>query len=131
MGSVILKVIVGAVIYLLVGVLYFYVHDIGVVYYKSHVGFTDRGAAIGGTAELTFYFFIFANLIVFFMPKVMLKLLVIAVMLSVVLFYFLPDNPVRAFAYGGLTTSMSVLAFVLRLTINRWLSRNSYGRVTR
>ncbi|MCO8309920.1 hypothetical protein [Pseudomonas mandelii] len=124
MGSVILKVFVGFVIYLLVGVLYFYVHDIGVVYYKSHVGFTDRGAAIGGTAELTFYFFILANFIVFFVPKVLLKLLVIAVMLSVVLFYFLPDNPVRAFAYGGLTTSMSLLALVLRLIIERWRSKS-------
>jgi hypothetical protein len=124
MGSVILKVFVGAIVYLLVGVLYFYVHDIGVVYYKSHVGFTDRGVAIGGTAELIFYFFILTNFIVFFVPKVLLKLLVMAVMLSIVLFYFLPDNPVRAFAYGGLTTSMSVLALVLRLTIDRWLSRS-------
>ncbi|WP_238541195.1 hypothetical protein [Pseudomonas sp. GM18] len=119
-----MKVLVGAVIYLLVGVLYFYVHDIGVVYYKSHVGFTDRGVAIGGTAELTFYFFILINFIVFFIPKVLLKLLVIAGMLGVVLFYFLPDNPVRAFAYGGLTTSMSVLALVLRLKIERWRSRS-------
>lgn len=45
-------------------------------------------------------------------------------MLSVVLFYFLPDNPVRAFAYGGLTTSMSFLAFVLRLNFERWHSRS-------
>lgn len=119
MGSVILKGFVGAVIYLLVGVLYFYVHDIGVVYYKSHMGLTDRGAAIGGAAELTFYFFTLANFIVFFVPKVLLKLLVIAVMLSVVLFYFLPDNPVRAFAYGGLTTSMSLLALVFRLIIEK------------
>lgn len=119
-----MKVFVGAIVYLLVGVLYFYVHDIGVVYYKSHVGFTDRGVAIGGTAELIFYFFILTNFIVFFVPKVLLKLLVMAVMLSIVLFYFLPDNPVRAFAYGGLTTSMSVLALVLRLTIDRWLSRS-------
>lgn len=39
----IVKVIIGAAIYLLVGFLYFYVHDVGVVYYKLHVGFTDRG----------------------------------------------------------------------------------------
>ncbi|WP_242489533.1 hypothetical protein [Pseudomonas sp. TH06] len=120
----IVKVIIGAAIYLLVGFLYFYVHDVGVVYYKLHVGFTDRGAAIGGVAELVFYFFIFVNFIIFFIPRVLFKLLGIAVMLSVVLFYFLPDNPVRAFAYGGLTTSMSFLAFVLRLNFERWHSRS-------
>ncbi|AMS15258.1 hypothetical protein PUP66_00375 [Pseudomonas chlororaphis] len=120
-----LKIFAGAVVYFLVGVLYFFVHDFGVAYYKENMGgFTDRGAAIGGTAELTFYFFIFVNFVVFFVPKIYLKILLLVLMLGVVLFYFLPDNPVRAIAYGGLTASMSGLALVARLVVERWGGRN-------
>ena len=56
-----LRCLAGLTIYLLVDVLYFFVHDYGVACYKLHMGgFTARGAAIGITAELTFYFFILA-----------------------------------------------------------------------
>ncbi|WLG84804.1 hypothetical protein PSH97_27655 [Pseudomonas cucumis] len=124
METMIVKVLSGVVVYLLVGVLYFFVHDFGVDFYKEHMGgFTDRGAAIGGTAELTFYFFIFMNFIVFFMPRLSLKILFIVLMLGVVLFYFLPDNPVRAIAYAGLTVCMSILALVARLIVDRWFAR--------
>jgi hypothetical protein len=121
-----LKILAGLVIYLLVGVLYFFVHDYGVALYKSHMGgFTARGASIGITAELTFYFFIFVNMVVFALPKLTAKILAIAFMVAVVLFYFLPENPVRAMAYSGLTSSMSLLALIARSTVERLISRRN------
>lgn len=51
-----LKIFVGWVVYLLVGVFYFAVHDYGVDFYKTHMGgFTARGVGVGITAELTFF----------------------------------------------------------------------------
>ena len=120
----ILKIVVGLIIYLLVGVLYFFVHDYGVDFYKTHMGgFTARGVGIGVTAELTFYFFIFINLIVFLVPKLAIKLVLLGAMVGIVLLYFLPENPVRAMAYSGLTSSMSLLALVSRLMADRLISR--------
>jgi len=116
----ILRVTLGLIIYLLVIALYFIVHDYGVVFYKTHMGgFTARGVAIGGTAELTFYFFIFVNIVVFVMPMLVAKIVPIVLMVAIVLFYFLPENPVRAMAYSGLTFSMSILALVTRLIVDR------------
>ncbi|MBD9546137.1 MULTISPECIES: hypothetical protein [unclassified Pseudomonas] len=121
-----LKVLAGLVIYLLVGVVYFFVHDYGVALYKLHAGgFTARGVSIGITAELTFYFFIFVNMVVFVLPKLAAKIVAIMFMVAVVLFYFLPENPVRAMAYSGLTSSMSLLALVARLIVDRLISRRN------
>ena len=119
-----LKIIAGLVVYLLVGVLYFFVHDYGVAFYKLHSGgFTARGASIGITAELTFYFFILMNMVVFVLPKLAAKIIAIVFMVAVILFYFLPENPVRAMAYSGLTSSMSLLALVARSVVDRLISR--------
>lgn len=126
-----LKILAGLVIYLLVGVIYFFVHDYGVAFYKLHMGgFTARGASIGITAELAFYFFILVNMVVFVLPKLSAKIVVIVFMVAVVLFYFLPENPVRAMAYSGLTSSMSLLALVARSIVYRLISRrnSSSGR---
>ncbi|PCR98144.1 hypothetical protein CP336_00550 [Pseudomonas fluorescens] len=118
------KVIVGLPVYLLVGALYFFVHDFGVVFYKAHMGgFTDRGVGTGITAELTFYFFIVVNAAVFFMPWHSIKLGLIAVMVGVIMLYFLPDNPVRAMAYSALTSVMSLLALSVRWMVEQQISR--------
>lgn len=126
-----LKNLAGLFIYLLVGVLYFFVHDFGVAFYKLHMGgFTARGVSIGIAAELTFYFFILINLVVFALPKLASKIVVIVFMVAVILFYFLPENPVRAMAYSGLTSSMSLLALVGHSLVDRVISRrnSSSGR---
>jgi hypothetical protein len=121
-----LKILAGLVIYLLVGVIYFFVHDFGVAFYKLHMGeFTARGASIGITAELTFYFFILMNMVVFVLPKLAAKIAAIIFMVAVILFYFLPENPVRAMAYSGLTSSMSLLALVGRSIVDRLISRRN------
>ncbi|WP_024652732.1 hypothetical protein [Pseudomonas syringae] len=122
----IFKIIAGLIAYLLVVVLYFFVHDYGVDFYKTHMGgFTARGVGVGITAELTFYFFIFVNFIVFWIPRILFKLFVIGLMVGVVLLYFLPENPVRAMAYGALTGSMSIVAIVARLMAERLISRSA------
>ncbi|MCD5989322.1 hypothetical protein KDX30_15600 [Pseudomonas sp. CDFA 553] len=119
-----LKIFVGWVVYLLVGVLYFAVHDYGVDFYKTHMGgFTARGVGVGITAELTFYFFILTNFVIFWIPKILVKLLVIGLMVGTVLLYFLPENPVRAIAYGVITGTMSMVAIVARLMAERLISR--------
>jgi len=118
------KVIAGLSVYLLVGALYVFAHDFAVVFYKAHMGgFTDRGVGIGITAELTFYFFIVVNAAVFFIPGLSAKLVSIALMVSVILLYFLPDNPVRAMAYSALTSVMSLLALSVRWMVERQISR--------
>lgn len=123
-----LKILAGLVIYLLVGVLYFFVHDYGVAVYKLHMdGFTARGASIGITAELAFYFFILVNTVVFVLPKLAAKIVAIVFMVAVILFYFLPGNPVRAIAYSGLTSSMSLLALVARSIVDRLISRRNFS----
>jgi hypothetical protein len=118
------KVIAGLSVYLLVGALYVVVHDFAVVFYKAHMGgFTDRGVGIGVTAELTFYFFIVVNAAVFFIPGLSAKLVSIALMVSVILLYFLPDNPVRAMAYSALTSVMSLFALSVRWMVEQQISR--------
>jgi hypothetical protein len=125
------RAFMGVGVYLLVGGFYFLLHDYGVAFYKLHMGgFTARGASIGITAELTFYFFILVNMVVFVLPKLAAKIVAIVFMVAVVLFYFLPENPVRAMAYSGLTSSMSLLALVARSIVDRLISRrnSSSGR---
>ena len=126
-GVQVAKITFGAIAYVLVIVLYVFVHDIGVSFYKERMGgFTARGVAIGITAELMFGFFIFINVVVFVLPRMALKFATIALMVAIVLFYFLPENPVRAMAYSMLTGGMSVIALftrslVHRLIVRRWL----------
>ncbi|WP_426203330.1 hypothetical protein [Pseudomonas sp. TWP3-1] len=118
------KVIGGLIVYLLVGALYVFVHDFGVGFYKAHMGdFMDRGVGIGITAELTFYFFIVVNAAVFFIPGFLAKLVSIALMVGVIMLYFMPDNPVRAMAYSALTSGMSLLALSVRWMVERQISR--------
>jgi cytochrome b subunit of formate dehydrogenase len=73
-----------------------------------------------------FGFFIFINVVVFVLPRMALKFATIVLMVAIVLFYFLPENPVRAMAYSMLTGGMSVIALftrslVHRLIVRRWL----------
>lgn len=113
----------GLIIYVLIGVIYFFVHDYSVALYKAYVGgFTSSGVAVGGTAELMFYLFIFVNSIVFFIPRIIRKCVLLVLMVALVMVYFLPEHPIRALAYSGLTFSMSVLALVIRL----WVDRQSF-----
>ena len=113
----------GLVVYIVVGVLYFFVHDYGVALYKTYAGgFTARGVSIGGTAELMFYLFIFVNGVVFFMPTLFSKFVPLVLMVALVLIYFLPEHPIRAMAYSGLMFSMGVLAIVMR----SWAERQSF-----
>ena len=61
-GAQVAKITFAAIAYILVIVLYVFVHDLGVSFYKERMGgFTTRGVAIGITAELMFGFFIFIN----------------------------------------------------------------------
>lgn len=67
MDAMNLKALLGLIVYVLVGIIYFFVHDYSVALYKSYVGgFASSGVAVGGTAELMFYLFIFVNSIVFY-----------------------------------------------------------------
>ena len=43
--------------------------------------------------------------------------------MGIVLLYFLPENPVRAIAYGVITGTMSMVAIVARLMAERLISQ--------
>jgi hypothetical protein len=117
-----LSFFLGLVIYLLVFVLFFFMHDYSVRLYEAYVGFTSRGVSIGGSAELMFYLFVFVNGFVFFMPTLVSKFVLLVFMVALVLFYFLPEHPIRGMAYSTWTFSMSVLALVIR----SWIESHSF-----
>ena len=56
------------------------------------------------------------------MPTLFSKFVPLMLMVALVLFYFLPEHPIRAMAYSGLPFSMGVLAIAMR----SWADRQSF-----
>ena len=105
---------IGLVPHLIVCVIYVPLHNYGVdLYIDMYGGLTSRGVGIGMTPDLMVQYFVLMNAITFFIFNIKLKLVFVAFMLALILFYFLPHYPVRAMAYtlmGGILTFSAIFA---------------------
>lgn len=124
MGSVTIRFLAGISIYASLLIFSVYVHDYGVGRYQAYMcGFTARGVGIGMATHSARYLFLLTNIFVFIIPNLYGKLTVITAAVIFMLWYFLPEHPVRAIAYSGFTGCMSIFALVVRAGIERLFSR--------
>lgn len=112
--------------YVAIGVSYVPLHDMLVDIYLSLYGeLTSRGVNIGMTNVLMFQLFVLVSLIVFVTRNIKLKFVIVLLMTSLIIFYFLPRHPVRAMAYSAQGGFLSIAAIVLREAVDRWLARKT------
>lgn len=103
----------GLIAHLTACVLYVALNYYCVTLYKHLAGgLTSRDVAIGIAMYLIFYFFIFMNALIAFIPKVKIKLIFVFLMMGLILFYLLPQHPVRAMFYSMFTGSLTVIAVI-------------------
>lgn len=116
--------LVGLLPHLIVCALYVPLHNYGVdVYIDLYGGLTSRGIGIGMTSELMVQYFVVMNAVVFFTPKFKFKLISIFLMLTIILYYFLPHYPVRAMAYTMMGSSLTLAAIFISQLFDRLFFR--------
>lgn len=114
-------------------VLYIVINGYAVPIYKALAGdLTSRGVAIGMAMYLIFYFFVFLNTVLIFIRGLAIKCGVVVFMMLSILFYLLPQYPVRAIAYcalaGGLTLFAILLTHGLHWMLSRWRRAQEVAR---
>ncbi|RON03968.1 hypothetical protein [Pseudomonas brassicacearum] len=112
-------------------VAYAFLNDAVVSAYKAfNGGFTTRGVAIGMASYALFYIFLAVNLMIALMPNLVAKLLLLSVMVGFILFWMLPENPLRALFYGVAQGCVTLLAILATEVIElRWIQRAFIRRV--
>jgi len=105
-------------------VAYAFLNDAVVVAYKAfNGGFTTRGVGIGIAHYMFIYIFFGVNLVVALIPNLWLKLGILALMVSFILYTMVPDNPLRALFYtvaqGGVTLLAILVTQVIELRLER------------
>jgi hypothetical protein len=119
------RLLIGMAVYVAAGVLSIYIHDYGVGQYQTYMGgFTARGVGIGMATHSARYLFLITNIFVFAIPNLHGKLTTIATTAIFLLWYFLPDHPIRAIAYSGFTVCMSMFALIARAGIDQLFFRS-------
>lgn len=117
--------IIGLVVHGMACVLYIVMNGYAVPVYKAYaVGLTSRGVAIGMGMYFIFYFFVFLNFVLVFIHRLAIKFGVAIFMMLSILFYMLPQYPVRGMAYctlaGGLTVSAILVTRSVGAAFTRW-----------
>lgn len=116
------RIAVGLFVHFCACVAYVVLNYYGVSLYKYLFGgLTSRGASIGIAMYMVFYLFIAVNLFVSLVPKAAVKWGALMIMVALILIYLLPDYPVRAFAYGVLSGSLTALAILVASKVNNSL----------
>ncbi|WP_426233626.1 hypothetical protein [Pseudomonas sp. TWP3-2] len=116
--------LIGLAVHALACVLYIVLNNFAVPVYKQLVGgLTSRGVAIGMGMYLIFYFFVFLNLVLVFINRLAIKFGVAIFMMLAILFYMLPQYPVRGMAYCALAGGLTMAAIVLSHLLNAALVR--------
>lgn len=107
------RIVIGFLVHFLVCALYIVMNNYAVPIYKELVGgLTSRGVAIGMGMYVIFYFFVFCNFIIVFVKKMSVKFGVAVFMVLAVLYYMLPQYPVRGMAYSALSGGLTFFAIV-------------------
>lgn len=111
--------VISLIVHALACVLYIVLNNFAVPIYKQLVGgLTSRGVAIGMGMYLVFYFFVFLNVALVLINRLAIKFGVAVFMMLAILFYLLPQYPVRAMAYCALAGGLTMLAIVLSHVMN-------------
>jgi hypothetical protein len=107
-------------IYGLAGFLFLLLNDYGVTLYKQRYGgFTARGVAAGSIVWLVFYTLIVFSTVIALLPRWKLKVLLNAAMVALILYWLLPDHPVRAGFFSCLAGGVTLLAIGLEQVFAR------------
>lgn len=72
-----------------------------------------RGAAIGLAAELIFVAFALVNGLIALVPSIKAKIVIACALVFAVLFYLLPEHPLRGLFFAGLSGGLSLLAIYI------------------
>jgi hypothetical protein len=116
--------VIGLAVHALACVIYILMNGYAVAAYKQLVGgLTSRGVAIGMVMYLIFYFFVAVNLILVFMRRQALQFGLVIFMMLAILFYMLPQYPVRGLAYCALTGGLTIAAILLTGAIDKAYAR--------
>lgn len=116
--------VIGLAVHALACVVYIVMNGYAVPAYKQLVGgLTSRGVAIGMAMYLIFYFFVSLNLILVFIQRQAIQFGLVIFMMLAILFYLLPQYPIRGLAYCALTGGLTVGAILLSNAIDNAYSR--------
>ncbi|MBV7494663.1 hypothetical protein KW837_10335 [Pseudomonas sp. PDM24] len=116
------RIVIGFLIHFLACAFYIVMNNYAVPIYKEMVGgLTSRGVAIGMGMYVIFYFFVFCNFIIVFVKKMPVKIGMAVFMVSAILYYMLPQYPVRGMAYSALSGSLTFIAIAMSsLLVRVW-----------
>lgn len=116
--------VIGLAVHALACVIYTVLNGYAVPAYKQLVGgLTSRGVAIGMAMYLIFYFFVSLNLILVFIQRQAIQFGLVIFMMLAILFYLLPQYPIRGLAYCALTGGLAVGAVLLSNALNSLYTR--------
>jgi hypothetical protein len=116
---------IGLAVHSLACVIYIVMNGYAVPAYKQLVGgLTSRGVAIGMAMYLIFYFFVALNLLLVFIQRQAIQFGLVILMMLAIVFYLLPQYPIRGLAYcvltGGLTLCAILLTNAIHTAYTRW-----------
>lgn len=100
--------------------LYGVLNDIAVDWYKGHYGgFTARGVASGSIVFLVMWVFVPLNVVLPLLTNWKLKYWLVAAQVALILWWLLPEHPVRAYFFSCLAGGLSLAAVL----VSHWLKR--------
>ncbi|UVM55913.1 hypothetical protein LOY37_26915 [Pseudomonas sp. B21-012] len=100
--------------------LFLVLNDIGVHYYKQiYGGFTARGVASGAIFWLVFDVMVIFSLVIVFVPRLKHKLMINGALVALIIYWLMPDHPVRTMFFSPLAGGLTFLAIILA----HWLGR--------
>lgn len=115
---------IGLAVHSLACAIYIVMNGYAVPAYKQLVGgLTSRGVAIGMAMYLIFYFFVSLNLVLVFIQRQAIQFRLVVLMMLAILFYLLPQYPIRGLAYSALTGGLTVCAILLTNAIHTAYTR--------
>lgn len=107
-------------IYGLACFLFLLLNDYGVTLYKQRYGgFTARGVVSGSIVWLVFYTLIVFSTVIALLPRWKIKVLLNAAMVALILYWLLPEHPVRAGFFSCLAGGVTLLAIGLEQVFAR------------
>ncbi|MBM3104840.1 MAG: hypothetical protein RR736_05935 [Pseudomonas sp.] len=103
-------------------VLFVLLNDYAVSYYKQNFGgFTARGVAAGMVAWGAWYLLIIFSIPIAMIMRLRVRLLLTLAQAALILYWLMPEHPVRALFYASLNGSLTLMAVLLSEGIGRHL----------
>lgn len=103
-------------------VLFVLLNDYAVSYYKQNFGgFTARGVAAGMVAWGAWYLLMIFSIPVAMIMRLRVRLLLTLAQSALILYWLMPEHPVRALFYASLNGSLTLMAVLLSEGIGRHL----------